>query len=142
MAVYNLAEQVTVAVGAISSLSGIAAFLTYRLKARELRQTAEKSMIDKAKTLSDMSLALLTPIERAAARAETRAAELEAQVHNLEAAMSSLTDSLATLTTRFQAEREELQRQIAAVTADRDAVVVSLRLLKDELEALRQQGAA
>lgn len=124
------------------SLTGIAAVLTYRLRTREVRGAETKTMVDNSRSVAEMSLALLTPLEKAATKAEARAAELEAQVHGLEAAMQSLTDSLATLTARFQAEREELQRQIAAVTADRDAIAISLKLLRDELAALRQAQSA
>jgi chromosome segregation ATPase len=123
------------------TLTGVAAVLTYRLRIREVQGAETKTMVDNSKAVAEMSLALLTPLERAATKAETRAAELETQVHNLESAMQSLTESLATLTTRFQAEREELQRQIAAVTTERDAVAASLKLLRDELEALRQAGS-
>lgn len=117
MAATNILVATAEAAGGIS---GVAAYLTYRLKRREVSQAADKTMIDAAKSLTETSLALLKPVQEAAAKAEEQVKALRAQVTELETAVQSLTESLAQLTTRSAGEREELLRQLAEVTAERD----------------------
>lgn len=105
---------------AAGGVGGVTAFLTYRLKRREVQQAADKTMVDAAKSLTETSLALLRPVQEAAAKAEEQVKALRGQVAELEAAVQSLTDSLAQLTARSAAEREELLQQLAEMTAERD----------------------
>lgn len=109
---------VPAAAAVVSAVAG--SLITYRVKRRELRQAADKTMVDAAKSLTETSLALLRPVQEAAAKAEEQVKALRGQVTELEAAVKSLTESLAELTERSAAEREELQRQLAEMTAERD----------------------
>jgi hypothetical protein len=143
MTAHNSILQNVVLIGsAAGGFSGISAYLTYRIKRKEVQEAGTESMASIAKTLTDTSLALLEPVRRAALDAEMRVAALQKQVQDLEAAVDSLTASLLTLTARSQTEREQMQQQLAAVTAEREQLAAALAARDAEIVALRGQGAS
>jgi TolA-binding protein len=137
----SLAQNGIVVLSAAGGISGISAYLTYRIKRREIQQAGTQNMAAVAKTLTDTSLALLEPVRKAAIDAEARVAALQKQVQDLEAAVDSLTGSLATLTARARTEREQMQQQLEEVTADRERLAAQLADRDAEIAGLRGHGA-
>lgn len=132
---------VLLAAEGLGGAGGLAAFLTYRLKRREVRNSANKYMIDTARDLTETSLALLEPVRAAAASAQQEVTALRKQVRELESVVETLTKSLADLTAKSQAEHDDLQARLAAAESERDRATAELARRDAELNGQLRPAA-
>lgn len=115
--------------GSLGGLTGITAYLTYRLKRRSDTMSANKSMVDAANSLTATALTLLEPVKAVAAEAEKK-------IHNLEQVIASLTTELASSEARSRAERQELERRLVEAEAERDRLIAELARRDTELNGM------
>jgi hypothetical protein len=113
-------------VEALGGFGGAVAYMTYRLKRREVRESSTRAAVETARDLTETSLALLEPVRAAALEAEKRVIELRHQVTELEETVKSLTDALTVLAEQSKAERDELHRRLLDTEADRDRLAAEL----------------
>jgi uncharacterized protein YlxW (UPF0749 family) len=116
-------QNAVLVVSAAGGISGISAYLTYRIKRREVAEAATLNTAAAAKTLTDTAVALLEPLRTAAAEAERKVAAIQERVRDLEHAVETLSASLAAATAASDADRAELTRQLEQVTAERDKLL-------------------
>lgn len=110
------------AIGGVFGGGGLAAWMTYRLKNREVRTSGSRFMVESAQSLTETALAVLEPVRTALAETEKKVGDLQKQLRELEQVSARSEAERAALQARF----DEVQRRLAETEAERDRLAEAL----------------